>query len=188
MRAFLESIRGMATTRRHADLSASISADIITKYRKQLYGKKPSMQGLSDFALVYYGGPTEPIPFIRLVDVSTVENLTEFAEIMNELEYIQPDFILFQKNPCLYNKKQTKVAGQPDLLVEIWSSSDTPDKREFKQLVYSSSSITEHWYFKQNSNTVSCFLGANPLPDQHLENILETQSGIQIDLRHLVLE
>ena len=60
MHAFLETVRGMATTRRHADLSAGISADIIAKYRKQLYGKKPSMQGLSDFALVYYGSPAEP--------------------------------------------------------------------------------------------------------------------------------
>ena len=186
MHAFLETVRGMATTRRHAELSAGISADIVTKYRQQLYGKTPSMQGLSDFALVYYGSPFEPIPFIRLVDLSAVED--EFAETMNELEYIQPDFILFQKNPYLFNKRQTKVAGQPDLLVEIWSNSDTPDKREFKQLIYASSPITEHWYFKQNSNTVSCFMGAKPLPDQYLGDILETQSGVQFDLRHLALE
>ena len=74
------------------------------------------------------------------------------------------------------------------MIVEIWSSADTPDKREFKQLVYSSSPITEHWYFKQNSNTVSCFIGQDQLPDQHLKNVLITQTGIKFDLRHLALE
>ena len=188
MHAFLETMRGMATTRRHVELSTGISADIIAKYRKRLYGKNPKMQALTDFALVYYGSPIDPIPFIRLVDVSRPELFSEFTETMNELEYIQPDFMLFQKNPYLYNRRQTKVAGQPDLIAEIWSSSDTPDKKEFKQLIYSSSPGTEHWYFNQNNNTVSCFLGVNPLPDQYLTNILKTQSGIQIDLRHLALE
>ena len=188
MRAFKETIQGMATTRRHADISAGISADIVTKYRSRLYGKKPTMQGLCDFALVYFGSPSDPAPFIRLVDLSEIESREEFADTVNDLEYVQPDFMLFQANPYLYNKRQTKVAGQPDLIVEIWSSSDTQDKREFKQLVYSSSPVTEHWYIKQNSNAVACFLGKELLPEQNLREVLMTQSGIQFDLRHLALE
>ena len=43
MHAFLETMRGMATTRRHVELSTGISADIIAKYRKRLYGKNPKM-------------------------------------------------------------------------------------------------------------------------------------------------
>ena len=74
MRAFLETMKGMVTTRRHAELSTGLSADVIAKYRKRLYGKKPDMQGLSDFALVYYGSPAELIPFIRLVDVSQLND------------------------------------------------------------------------------------------------------------------
>ena len=187
MQAFLETIRGMAVTRRHVELTAGISADVIAKYRDRLYGKKPGMQALSDFALVYHGELKEPISFIRLVDLSELEDPGEFAQTMNDMEYVQPDFVLFQKNPYLYNERQTRVAGQPDLIVEIWSSSDTPDRREFKQHVYSSSPVTEHWYFRQNSNLVSCFLGKEPLPDQHLVGILKTQSGVQLDLRHLAL-
>ena len=188
MRALMESMRGMATTRRHAELSMGISTDIAAKYRDRLFGKKPSMQGLVDFALVYYGDPGDSLRFFRLVDLSEVEDKEEFAGTINDLEYFKPDFMLFHKNPYLYNERQTKIAGQPDLIVEIWSKSDTPDRREFKYLIYSSSPITEHWYFKQNSNTVTCFLGRDALPDQHLGNILKTQAGIQFDLRHLTLE
>ena len=188
MRSFKEAVHGMATTRRHADLSAGISADLIAKHRNMMYGKKPTMQGLGDFALVFFGNPSDPVQFIRLVDLSEIGNLSEFAETINDLEYVQPDYMLFHKNPFLYNRRQTKVAGQPDLIVEIWSSSDTQDKREFKQLLYSSSPVTEHWYITQNSNTVSCFYGAWPLPDQNLEDILKTKSGVALDLRHLALE
>ena len=188
MHALIESMRGMATTRRHAELNASISGGMFAKYRKRMFGKKPSMQGLVDFALVYYGESGGPLRFFNLVDLSEVEDQGEFVETINDLEYFKPDFMLFHKNPYLYNKRQTKIAGQPDLIVEIWSKSDTPERREFKQLIYSSSPVTEHWYFKQNSNTVSCFIGKNPLPDQHLGSILITQMGIQFDLRHLALE
>ena len=183
MHAFLEAIRGMATTRRHAELCAGISAEVLVKHRSDLYGKKPSMQVLGDFALVYYGNL--PVQFIRLVELAEVDS--DFVEIMNELEYIQPDFMIFQKNPCMYNKRQTRIAGRPDLIVEVWSSSDTPAKREFKQLLYASSPVTEHWYIDQDSNMIKCFMGEHRLPDQSLVNVLKTRNGIFIDLTYLAL-
>ena len=141
-----------------------------------------------NYALVYYGDPGDPLHLFSLVDLSKVEDKDEFVGTISDLEYIQPDFMLFQKNPYLYNERQTKIAGQPDLIVEIWSKSDTPERREFKHLIYSSSPVTEHWYFKQKSNTVTCFMGRDALPDQHLGSILKTQADIQFDLRHLALE
>ena len=80
-----------------------------------------------------------------------------------------------------------KTAGQPDLVVEVWSDGNTPTDRAFLQKLYASSSITEFWQVEQDSNAVKCSIGEEKLPDQSLTNILKTQKGLEFDLRYLAI-
>ena len=139
-------------------------------------------------ALVHWGykGKSD---FKELVNVSEIEDTDSFLETtIDELDYVQPDFVLFKNNPYLHNENETKIAGRPDLVVEIWSKGNTKAEREFKLELYSSSPITEHWYIEQDSNEVVCYLGGARLENQSLANMLETRKGLQFDLRYLAIE
>ena len=104
---------------------------------------------------------------------------------LNYLPYIQPDIFIFKNNSFLKNLEDNRIAGYPDLIVEIWSESNILVERKFKQYLYSTSPITEHWYIEQNSNIMQCFLGNLELETQSLKNILRTRNGIEFDLRYL---
>ena len=103
------------------------------------------------------------------------------------LDYIQPDFMFFKNNLFLENGKKLRIAGQPDLIVEIWSEENTQREKDFKMSLYKTSPITEHWYIDQDSNKVKCHMGGGQLPDQCLTNILKTQKGLEFDLRYLAI-
>jgi Uma2 family endonuclease len=137
-------------------------------------------------SLVYRGTKKSSANF-SLVDVSAISNVERFIENITELEHIEPDLVMFKDNPYLENKKQTRTAGQPDLIIEVWSESNTDNDRAFLQNLYATSDITEHWYIEQNSNRVECYLGKEQLPDKYLTDILITQKGIEFDLRRLAV-
>ena len=122
------------------------------------------------------------------MDVTKIEDKNNFIEnIILELEYVQPDFVLFKNNPFIENKKQTRTAGQPDLIVEVWSENNSMNDRAFLQNLYATSGMTEHWYVEQDSNDVSCYYGNDRLENQYLTNILVTRDGLKFDLRYLAI-
>jgi hypothetical protein len=136
-------------------------------------------------ALVYWGTREQPNGF-KLVNIDDIENIKHFTEnIITELEYVRPDFVIFKDNPYLENKKQTRTAGRPDLIVEVWSESNSKNDRAFLQNLYASSDITEHWYIEQDSNDVVCYIGRDMIGRQSLTDILVTRSGLEFDLRYL---
>ena len=172
----------MSTKIRHNELAISFPANIFDLIRKK---EVRALQ--EECSLVYKGYKRKPEPRF-LIDVNNIENITEFIdEIIDDLEYIQPDFLLFQKNPYLTNKRDTRTAGCPDLIVEIWSKNNDMDERTFKFDLYSSSDKTEHWYIEQDLNEVKCFLGKEKLAEQSIENVLRTANGIEFDLRYLAV-
>jgi hypothetical protein len=170
----------MSTSIRHYELVESFVLESgILRSRK-----KYELKTFSDVvALVHYGHRRESPHNLSLVDIQRLENL----DILNNLYYVEPDFMLFQNNKYIVNDKRTRIAGYPDLAVEIWSDSNTQVDKEEKFLIYSSSSKTEHWYIEQDNNEVKCYLGHNQLQAQSLIFPLKTQNGLEFDLTHLAL-
>ena len=172
----------MSTTRRHNKITTMFSGSIIDLVRKN---KVNSFQ--EECALVYWGTKKNSNGF-RLVDVTNLDDENDFIEnILPELGHVQPDFVVFKNNPFLENKKQTKTAGQPDLIVEVWSESNARNDRAFLQNLYATSEITEHWYIEQDSNEINCYYGNKKLENQYLTDILVTRDGLQFDLRYLAI-
>ena len=172
----------MSTTDRHNEIINTFVGDIIP-----LRKKKEVFALQSDCALVHLGQRYVP-SFIELVDISKISDIEKFADSeIEHLEYVQPDFMLFKDNPYLKNSKGLRTAGQPDLIIEVWSEGNTDRDKGFKKNLYSTSPITEHWYIEQDSNKVECYMGKEQLPDQYLTNVLITQKGIEFDLRYLAV-
>ena len=178
MAVFME----MATTLRHNRLIRTLSSEIIEfERRNEAYAL--SEEG----TLVYWGNRKEP-DFIKLVNIEEIEDVDRFKQItINDLYYVQSDFFMFKKNKYLYNERETRIAGQPDLIVEIWSEDNTEFGRKTKLDLYSSSPVTEHWYAEQDSNEVICYLGRDRLENQYLTDVLVTRDGLRFDLRYLAL-
>ena len=172
----------MSTSGRHNRLVRTLSSAVIELERKkEVYALQ------EECALVHWGYKGKP-DFKELVKIQDIEDKEIFVkEIIDELDYIQPDFLLFKDNPYLHNDNETKVAGCPDLIVEVWSKGNTKAEREFKFDLYSGSSITEHWYIEQDSNEVTCYFGRNRIKNQILSNILLSQNGLEFDLRYLTI-
>ena len=172
----------MSTTKRHNKITTTLSGSLIDLIRKN---KVSSFQ--EECALVYWGTKKNSNGF-NLVDITKIEDKINFTEnIILELEYVQPDFVLFKNNLFIENERQTRTAGQPDLIVEVWSESNSKNDRAFLQNLYATSDITEHWYIEQDSNEVSCYYGKDRLENQYLTNILVTRDGLKFDLCYLAI-
>ena len=172
----------MSTTVRHNRIAGTFFGDVLNLLRKK------EIHALhEECSLVYWGKKTEPTT-LRLVNISEIDDIDKFKEsVIDDLYYIQPDFMLFKDNPYLENKRQTRTAGQPDLIVEVWSDGNTKNDRAFLQNLYATSDITEHWYIEQDSNEVVCYLGLDRLENQYLTDILVSRNGLQFDLRYLAI-
>ena len=172
----------MSTTKRHNRITGTLFGSVLDLLRKNEIN---ALQ--EECALVYFGTRELPNGF-KLVDVTAIDDVKHFTDIViAELEYIRPDFVLFKNNSYLENKRQTRTAGQPDLVVEVWSESNTQNDRAFLQNLYATSNVTEHWYIEQHSNEVSCYLGGNRLENQSLSEILVSRGGLKFDLRYLAV-
>jgi Uma2 family endonuclease len=178
MEIFME----MSTSGRHNRLAGTFFGEVLNLLRKK------EVYALHEEGALVYWGEKKEFDFIRLVDVSEIKDIDEFTtEIIHDLHYVQPDFFLFKKNPYLHNKRETKIAGYPDLIVEVWSEDNTTFDRKVKLGLYSSSPVTEHWYIEQNSNEVVCYYGDKRLENQSLMNVLATRDGLKFDLRYLAI-
>ena len=171
----------MGTTHRHNGLVATLMNRIFNRIES---GELLAFQ--EQCPLVYFGTKELPAGF-KLIDVTGIKDVQRFLENITELEHVKPDFMIFKDNPYMKNKKGTRTAGQPDLIVEVWSESNTDYDKAFLQNLYATSPVTEHWYIEQESNEVQCYMGKEQLSDQYLTNVLITQKGIEFDLRYLAV-
>jgi len=178
----MDIIMPMSTTVRHNKIIMNLIARLWHRIEKK------ELHALAEeCSLVYWGNPFE-ISSLRLVNLSEIENIETFKNgVIEDLYYVQPDLLVFKSNPYIENIRQTKTAGQPDLIIEVWSDGNTKTDRDFKKYLYSTSDVTEHWYIEQDSNEVECYMGKERLPDQHLTNVLVTQKGLEFDLRYLAI-
>ena len=178
----MNNIMPMSTTTRHNRLINTFIGEIYS-----LFKRKEAYVLQSDCALTYYGQRKEA-QSVKLIELLKVSDTEMFLNSDIEyLEYIQPDFFMFKNNPYIENKSGLRIAGQPDLIIEIWSKSNTNDDRDFKLFLYSTSPVTEHWYIDQDSNSIECWIGSQQLPNQSLKNILKTQKGLEFDLCYLAI-
>ncbi|MCL2099779.1 MAG: Uma2 family endonuclease [Oscillospiraceae bacterium] len=178
----MDNILRMSTTGRHNKITSSLFGNIFDFVRNnEIYALQEQC------SLVYRGQKNDP-KSLSLVKTEDIEDMEEFKEfVIYELDYVQPDFFLFKDNEFLTDSRDVRTAGQPDLIVEVWSKSNTKSDREFLQALYSKSDITEFWQIDQNSNKVKCSIGSAKLPEQSLLNILKTQKGLEFDLRYLAV-
>ena len=173
----------MSTSRRHNKIINELVAEIYSSVDRRDIDVLTS-----DCALVHWGAKNKTHQVYSLVDVYAIEDVNDFtSDTINDLEYVQPDFLFFRDNPFICNERETVTAGCPDLIIEIWSNSNTKEEREFKYNLYSNNDIVEHWYIEQKSNEIACFLGRDKLKPQSLANVLKTLKGIEFDLRYLAL-
>ena len=172
----------VGTTGRHNDIVTSFIGELFNLIKKrEVYAKH------EEFPLAFFGTRKEPMG-TALVDIQGIDDIQRFTEnTINLLESVQPDFMLFKHNPYIVNRYDTKIAGQPDLIIEIWSEGNSQQERNFKKDLYKTSPISEHWYIDQDSNKVECYIGSEQLPDQCLTDILRTRKGLKFDLRYLAI-
>ena len=172
----------MSTTWRHNKITRRLGGNLL-----DLEEKENAIVLQEDCSLVYFGSENK-VSDIRLVDLADITNEDDFInDVIDDLKTTEPDLVLFHHNKFLVNRRETKFAGQPDLIVEVWSKGNTQKERDFKRYLYSTSEITEHWYIEQDSNDVECWHGSIQLKTQKLNHIIRTQKGIEFDLRYLTL-
>ena len=172
----------MSTTVRHNKITTTLSSAVIDLLRK-----KEILALQEECALVHWGFKSKQ-DFKALVDINAIVDVEEFKKYtIYELDFVQPDFFVFKKNKYLCNERETRIAGYPDLIVEVWSESNTQAEKDFKLALYSSSPTTEHWYIEQDRNEVVCYLGGTRIENQYLTDKLVTCSGLKFDLRYLAI-
>ena len=175
----------MMTSNRHGNILSVLNLEFFGKYRKELISKKFNLRQ-EEGALVHWGEKKSGT--MHLVDIDAIPNKDYFlTEIINDLEYVQPDIMIFKEQPFLTNRKENRTAGFPDLLVEIWSEGNTPIDIKLKMDLYKTAPTTEHWYISQDDNEIECWLGDKQIATQTLTNVLKSQGGIEFDLRDLAL-
>ena len=178
----MDSFMEMGTTARHNEIITAL----IRKILNFADGGKSKLFH-ENYSLVYWGKRTE-LDSLELVDITNIKDIRYFKEnVINELRRIEPDFMLFDKNAYIENEKRTRIAGFPDLVIEVWSEGNSDMEQELKKFLYSTSLATEHWYIRQDSNDVECFMGDEVLPPQSLKNILRTQNGVEFNLKHMAI-
>ena len=172
----MDNLLRMGTYPRHNHLASSFFSDIFHLFKKKLVYPLQENCYLVLHGKKYSGDE-------RLVDASEVSDL----DLLEELDVIQPDFLVFKDNPFVQSRSTFKTAGIPDLVVEIWSKSNDDLEKEMKFRIYSSSDKCEHWYLTQDSNAVECYIGKKRLENQTITALLRTRSGLEFDLTHLAL-
>ena len=180
---------GMATSLRHNKITQSFIGGAM---RFEDKANAEITYYSESCALAYGQNFMNEIP-VQLIDAN-VENIIKeygnmetFLQAIDTLDFVQPDFMLFQKNPFITNKSEWKIAGQPDFIAEIWSSSNTEREIDAKKALYSTGLKTEHWYVYQDKNVIECWFGNERLDDISMTGKLLTKSGIEFDLRKLAL-
>ena len=177
----MDSTTKMATFPRHGHLVTAFFPNILHLFKDKLVYYLQEEQILAFKGKKYSGEET-------LINPSEIHGLETYVEqVVDLLDYVQPDFLFFKNNKFAQTKNTLKTIGIPDLVVEVWSASNDEHEREMKFRLYSSRESCEHWYLTQTSNDVVCYMGKQKLPTQNLNEVLKTQDGITFDLRYMAM-
>jgi hypothetical protein len=170
----------MGTSIRHNKITMTISSAVVNLLRTN------DAHASQEECMLVHWGKRRKSDFKYLVDIDEIGDVDDFAKTtINDLDFVQPDFMLFKKNKYVCNERETRTAGCPDLIIEVWSKDNSKAERKFKFDLYSTSSAVEHWYIEQDLNEVICYLGQRKLKNQYLSDILVTLDGLEFDLRYL---
>lgn len=167
------------TTDRHAEILSEISFAFRPMARKGLIWESREQIGLV-------------VNKNELIDLGLLngKQLEMLHSNMNKLKCNYPDYMVFQEDPNskskkkLFNKKRTRVAGIPDLIIEVWSSQNSALDREEKKKLYAKES-NEFWEIVQDNPTITCWKGLNHVYEQRIEEPVTTPWGEVIDLSYL---
>jgi len=177
MDTFLQNhnIQLMGTTTRHSKLVAAFSGEM------RPLVKSGTLECYVDTVSLVYNEN------YQLINANNISRQDEeiLSRTLTKMKYIEPDILIFKDNVQVRNEQRTRIAGSPDLVIEIWSNDNDSLHRQKKFDIYSSSELTEHWYVEQHSDIIKCFRGNTQLPDQHMKNILTSQCGLEFDLRDM---
>ncbi|MCL2016665.1 MAG: Uma2 family endonuclease [Defluviitaleaceae bacterium] len=161
---------------RHGRLVSGFSGEIDFRYREEI--RSFSISKFSEqYALACFSD--------HRFSLIAAETFTGTKAEREGLNYVQPDFMLFRNNPFFEIEGELRMIGCPDFIVEVWSKGNDKEHRQFKQSLYSTSDVTEHWYLTQTSNKVERYKGAKKLPNTSLKKIMETECGLTFDLTYL---
>ena len=173
-------LMGMGTTKMHRKITKRIANQLLylESHNKEVIKE--------DCDLTYYGKRSEGG---YLVDISQIADVQNFVDnVITQLNTVNPDIMLISDEKIIYSKNGVRVAGFPDLVVEVWSDSNTPYEINFKKTLYSTAPTTEQWYINQDSPVFERYIGEEKLTALDLREIVHTKDGYAIDLRELFSE
>ena len=174
-------VYSFATTARHGKLTNMLYYSYLSQYNDDYLFKTHYPFG-ENTALAYEG--TRKVP--SLISLIDAKEHAVFPE--KDFSTVEPDFMLFRENKFLLNKRETRVLGKPDLIIEVWSEGNDDNEIGFKHKLYSTSLETEHWYILQDSNIVDCYIGEEQIKSQSLTKPLISSRNLVFDLTRLALE
>ena len=167
----------MGTTVRHMEI-----LDAFTIFSDKKKQQDPKINtGREQIALVNN--------FDKLIDLSELTEL-DLRKVINnlgKLKYTYPDFMIFQDNPIIISNNETRYAGIPDLIVEVWSKANSKADREQKLSLYRTNK-SELWEIDQDSPIITCWDKNGKMYQQHMNKPVKTPWGEEIDLTKLAYD
>ena len=176
----------MPETTIHDRIIGALFYEFMDVYKNDIKGGK-IMLHTKNMALVYYGDLKNKSSYwySELVELDKIKDMDDFITSgMSDLNFMQPDVMMFDKDNYLTNKKKTKVAGIPFFVAEVWSESNSSNEKQVKFELYSKYDALEHWYIEQDSDIIRCFKGSRELPSQNIRNKLTTSNDVEMDISY----
>lgn len=167
----------MGNTERHIEI-----LDWFSEFANKEKRKNPRFKsGREQMALVENHG--------KLIDISrlTEDGRRILGDIIGRLNHTYPDFMIFYNNPVFINNNKTRYAGIPDLIIEVWSLSNTEDEKKLKRDLYRTEK-SEFWELDQDSPKIICWNKDGKMYEQHLDKPVKTPWGAQLDLTELAYD
>ncbi|MCL2016374.1 MAG: Uma2 family endonuclease [Defluviitaleaceae bacterium] len=169
---------GMGTTELHRDISMGIAVQLIN------LGLRDKKIMREDCDLTYYGKRHAEDNCNYLVNTAEIADTKHFVDnVITQLSVITPDIMLLSKEKVIFSKNGVRVAGFPDLIVEIWSDSNYEREIHFKKNLYATAATTEQWYITQDSPIFERYIGEEKQAALDLREVVHTKDGFAIDLR-----
>lgn len=167
-------IMTMGTTLQHMKILDWFSVFSVEKTKKDPYFH----YGREQIALVEN--------YEELIDISklTDDQRQILRESIGKLKFTYPDFMIFKNNPLIISDNRTRFAGIPDLIIEVWSKSNSEDEKTKKRNLYRTQK-SEFWEFEQDSPKVVCWAKDDNIYEQFLDRPLITPWGEKLDLVEL---
>jgi hypothetical protein len=171
-----ENLKLMGTTRRHMEILSFIEKFFIDRHLK-----RELMVGREQIGLVKNKE--------QLIDVSVLSPSQQkiVLDNINQLKLVYPDIMIFKDNASLINFNNTRVAGIPDLVIEVWSEFNTISEREEKRKLFQTSK-SEFWEIQQNSIKIICWKQNGEEYEQFLDKPVVTPWGEVLDLYPLSVD